>query len=240
MRRNRRSPCGRWNIHCPQGLWLCRLFGRCFLFLSFFPFCLPLLVLPLALFRFKESRNRRIKGVNDCFYADKEQHYVADSLTVPFVLEAFQHYDEGLTMSEIAAALNQHGLKNKRGGDIDIDSVSRMLSNRKYIGEYGVGFRYPATYIFSREKPNRSRRVTYTPFLIFSSVYRSFGKYKTRQSSIGLPRLSQIARADTESPKSQEDNISFILFYKLLTRIFLTRGGVDFGSKRQIIRKNQK
>ena len=39
-------------------------------------------------------------------------------------------------MSEIAAVLNQHGLKNKRGGDIDIDSVSRMLSNRKYIGEY--------------------------------------------------------------------------------------------------------
>ncbi len=70
------------------------------------------------------------------YYADKEQHYVADSLTAPFVLEAFRHYDEGLTMSEIAAVLNQHGLKNKRGGDIDIDSVSRMLSNRKYIGEY--------------------------------------------------------------------------------------------------------
>ena len=54
------------------------------------------------------------------YYADKEQHYVADSLTAPFVLEAFRHYDEGLTMSEIAAVLNQHGLKNKRGGDIDI------------------------------------------------------------------------------------------------------------------------
>ena len=70
------------------------------------------------------------------YYADKEQHYVADSLTAPFVLEAFRHYDEGLTMSEIATVLNQHGLKNKRGGDMDIDSVSRMLSNRKYIGEY--------------------------------------------------------------------------------------------------------
>ena len=37
------------------------------------------------------------------YYADKEQHYVADSLTAPFVLEAFRHYDEGPTMSEIAA-----------------------------------------------------------------------------------------------------------------------------------------
>ena len=60
MRRNRRSPCGRRNVHCPQGVWLCRLFGRCFLFLLFFPFSLPLLVLPLAFLRFKESRNRRI------------------------------------------------------------------------------------------------------------------------------------------------------------------------------------
>ena len=68
MQRNRRSPCGRWNVHCPQGLWLCRLFGRCSLFLSFFPFCLPFLILLLAFFRFKESRNRRIKGMNDCFY----------------------------------------------------------------------------------------------------------------------------------------------------------------------------
>ena len=68
MQRNRRSPCGRRNILCLQGLWLCRLFGRCSLFLSFFPFSLPLLVLPLAFFRFKESRNRRIKGMNDCFY----------------------------------------------------------------------------------------------------------------------------------------------------------------------------
>ena len=68
MQRNRRSPCGRRNVHCPQGLWLCRLFGRCSLFLSFFPFCLPFLVLLLAFFRFKESRNRRIKGMNDCFY----------------------------------------------------------------------------------------------------------------------------------------------------------------------------
>ena len=70
------------------------------------------------------------------FVADKDQHYVIDTLTAPFVLEAFQYYDEGMTMSEIAAVLNQHGLRNKRGGDIDIDSVSRMLSNRKYIGEY--------------------------------------------------------------------------------------------------------
>ena len=68
--------------------------------------------------------------------ADKDQHYVADPLTAPFILEAFQHYDEGMTMSEIAAVLNQHGLRNKRGGDLDIDSVSRILSNRKYIGEY--------------------------------------------------------------------------------------------------------
>ena len=70
------------------------------------------------------------------YTADKELHYLPDPLTSPFVLEAFQLYDDGMTMKEISVILNQHGLKNKRGGKIDIDSVSRMLKNRNYIGEY--------------------------------------------------------------------------------------------------------
>ena len=70
------------------------------------------------------------------FTIDKDQYYRVDPLTAPFVLEAFQQYDEGMTMNEIAAVLNQHGLKNHRGGELDIDCVSRMLANRKYIGEY--------------------------------------------------------------------------------------------------------
>ena len=39
-------------------------------------------------------------------------------------------------MKEIVAVLNQHNLKNQRGGELNLNSVSRLLQNRFYIGEY--------------------------------------------------------------------------------------------------------
>ena len=70
------------------------------------------------------------------YTTDKEQNYHIDPLTVPFVLEAYQNYDEGMTMSEIAAILNLHEVKNTRGGRISIDNVASLLKNRRYTGEY--------------------------------------------------------------------------------------------------------
>ena len=70
------------------------------------------------------------------YTTDKEQNYHIDPLTAPFVLEAYQNYDEGMTMSEIAAILNQHEVKNTRGGRISIDNVASLLKNRRYTGEY--------------------------------------------------------------------------------------------------------
>ena len=70
------------------------------------------------------------------YTTDKEQNYHIDPVTAPFVLEAFQNYDEGMTMSEIAAILNQHEVKNTRGGRMSIDNVARLLKNRRYTGEY--------------------------------------------------------------------------------------------------------
>ena len=67
---------------------------------------------------------------------DKEQNYHIDTLTAPFVLEAFKSYDEGMTMSEITAMLNQHEIKNTRGGQVSIDNVASLLKNRRYTGEY--------------------------------------------------------------------------------------------------------
>lgn len=40
------------------------------------------------------------------------------------------------TMKEIVAVLNQHGQKNQCGGELNLNSVSRLLQNRFYIGEY--------------------------------------------------------------------------------------------------------
>jgi len=45
-------------------------------------------------------------------------------------------YDEGKTISEITKSLNERGLKTRKGFDFRIGSVSLILKNRKYIGEY--------------------------------------------------------------------------------------------------------
>ena len=70
------------------------------------------------------------------FSIDKDKNYHVDPITSPYIVEAFTMYDEGRTMKEIVAVLNQHGLKNQRGGELNLNSVSRLLQNRFYIGEY--------------------------------------------------------------------------------------------------------
>lgn len=67
---------------------------------------------------------------------DSEQHFQVDPLTAPAVLEAFKRYAEGITMTEIAEEMNAKGLRSVFGGKIGVDMVTRMLKNRRYIGEY--------------------------------------------------------------------------------------------------------
>ncbi len=66
--------------------------------------------------------------VNQCFVVNNE--------TAPMVLAAYEMYDEGKTMQEIADYLNVHGLRNTRGTKLTINNVSNLLTNRRYIGEY--------------------------------------------------------------------------------------------------------
>ena len=67
---------------------------------------------------------------------DSEQHFQIDPLTAPAVLEAFKRYAEGISMTEIAEEMNTKGLRSVFGGKIGVDMVTRMLKNRRYIGEY--------------------------------------------------------------------------------------------------------
>ena len=67
---------------------------------------------------------------------DEEQHFQIDPLTAPFVLEAFKRYIEGATMKELIDFFKEKGIKNKNGGDLNYNSIQRMLNNRRYIGEY--------------------------------------------------------------------------------------------------------
>lgn len=70
------------------------------------------------------------------YIIDSEQYFQIDPLTAPAVLDAFKHYADGASMREITDEMNLKGVRTKRGGKISINSVTRMLHNRKYIGEY--------------------------------------------------------------------------------------------------------
>ena len=70
------------------------------------------------------------------YMIDSEQYFQIDPLTAPAVLDAFKYYADGASMREITNEMNLKGVRTKRGGKISINSVTRMLHNRKYIGEY--------------------------------------------------------------------------------------------------------
>ena len=70
------------------------------------------------------------------YIIDEDKYFQIDPLTAPIVLEAFQKYDEGMTMKEIVDYLRLKGLRTKKNGEISINSLTRMLHNRRYIGEY--------------------------------------------------------------------------------------------------------
>ena len=70
------------------------------------------------------------------YMIDSEQYFQIDPLAAPAVLDAFKHYADGASMREITDEMNLKGVRTKLGGKISINSVTRMLHNRKYIGEY--------------------------------------------------------------------------------------------------------
>ena len=67
---------------------------------------------------------------------NKDRKFEIDNETAPYVLSAFKMYEDGMTMQEIADDLNVKGLRNNRGTKLNINGISTMLSNRRYMGEY--------------------------------------------------------------------------------------------------------
>lgn len=67
---------------------------------------------------------------------DKEHHYIPDPLTAPIVLEVYQRYAAGETLKQLVDDLDKRQIKGVKGNKIGIDTLNRILSNRKYIGEY--------------------------------------------------------------------------------------------------------
>ena len=55
------------------------------------------------------------------YIIDEDKYFQIDPLTAPIVLEAFQKYDEGMTMKEIVDYLHLKGLRTKKNGEISIE-----------------------------------------------------------------------------------------------------------------------
>ena len=66
------------------------------------------------------------------FKIDEYKHYQIDELTAPFIKEAFLMYVNGRQIKDIVAYLNDNGVRSLRGKT----TVTALLQNRKYIGEY--------------------------------------------------------------------------------------------------------
>lgn len=73
------------------------------------------------------------------YTVDSDRHYQIDPPAALIVREVFQLYADGKTMKEIKDILNARNLTNSRFKDFNFNNVQRMLSNRKYIGEYRFG-----------------------------------------------------------------------------------------------------
>ena len=70
------------------------------------------------------------------YTVDENQFFQIDPVAAPAVLDAFKKYAKGATMQEITDELNIKGIRSVRGTKITLNTVTRMLHNRRYIGEY--------------------------------------------------------------------------------------------------------
>ena len=67
------------------------------------------------------------------YVIDDEQHFQADPITAPYVLEVFKRYDKGTTMTELRDWLNEQGVKNTRGNPITYKMAFQVLCQTTYL-----------------------------------------------------------------------------------------------------------
>ena len=69
------------------------------------------------------------------YMIDETRHYQPDPLLAPYVEQTFQMYADGATMTDLRDWLKAHNIQNTLGGEMSYNTIQRMLSNRRYIGE---------------------------------------------------------------------------------------------------------
>lgn len=70
------------------------------------------------------------------YMIDDDQHFKINPTLAPVVLNIFNDYISGKTQKEIRDKLNNKGLKNANGREFTINNISKILTNRRYVGNY--------------------------------------------------------------------------------------------------------
>ena len=73
------------------------------------------------------------------YIVDKDQKYQPDPVIAPLILRAFTDYSNGKPILQIIEDLDAGGIRSIHNTKININTVTRILHNRKYIGEYRYG-----------------------------------------------------------------------------------------------------
>ena len=70
------------------------------------------------------------------YMVDDQKQFQLDPETAPTVLKIFEMYASGKTMAEIIRYLNDRQIKTSFSNAFNKNSISRILTNRRYIGYY--------------------------------------------------------------------------------------------------------
>lgn len=70
------------------------------------------------------------------YQIDDEKHYQIDPDQAPVVLDIFRRFAAGVSMTELLRDLEAKGIRNAKGNCYTRKTLTKLLSNRIYIGEY--------------------------------------------------------------------------------------------------------
>lgn len=70
------------------------------------------------------------------YISDSDNKYQIDQKAASIVLEVFTRYADGETVTEIINDFNSRGIRTTLGKSFNKNSFSKMLRNKRYIGEY--------------------------------------------------------------------------------------------------------
>ena len=78
-------------------------------------------------------------GITYGYTVNEEQKFVIKPNEARIVQEVFARYSEGETVKEIVKSLNDRGLRSNVDKPFSVGIFTRLLRNRRYIGEYRYG-----------------------------------------------------------------------------------------------------